>query len=112
MIRSFRSTLPAAVSAALLLLPAVALADDKLKIDSGDTAWMLTSTALVLMMTIPGLALFYGGMVRRKNVLATVAQSFAVTCLITVLWLVLGYSLAFTTGSTILVASAGCSWPA
>jgi Amt family ammonium transporter len=102
MIRSFRSTLPAAVSAALLLLPAVALADDKLKIDSGDTAWMLTSTALVLMMTIPGLALFYGGMVRRKNVLATVAQSFAVTCLITVLWLVLGYSLAFTTGSTIL----------
>jgi len=102
MIRSFRSTLPAAVSAALILLPAVALADDKLKIDSGDTAWMLTSTALVLMMTIPGLALFYGGMVRRKNVLATVAQSFAVTCLITVLWLVLGYSLAFTTGSTIL----------
>ena len=102
MIRSFRSTLPAAVSAALLLLPAVALADDKLKIDSGDTAWMLTSTALVLMMTIPGLALFYGGMVRRKNVLATVAQSFAVVCLVTVLWLVLGYSLAFTTGSTIL----------
>ena len=102
MIRSFRSTLPAAVSTALLLLPAVALADDKLKIDSGDTAWMLTSTALVLMMTIPGLALFYGGMVRKKNVLATVAQSFAVVCLITVLWLVLGYSLAFTTGSTIL----------
>jgi ammonium transporter, Amt family len=102
MIRSFRSALPAAVSAALLLLPAVALADDKLKIDSGDTAWMLTSTALVLMMTIPGLALFYGGMVRKKNVLATVAQSFAVTCLVTVLWLVLGYSLAFTTGSTIL----------
>ena len=63
---------------------------------------MLTSTALVLMMTIPGLALFYGGMVRRKNVLATVAQSFAITCLVTVLWLVLGYSLAFTTGSTIL----------
>jgi len=102
MIRSFRSALPAAVSAALLLLPALALADDKPKIDSGDTAWMLTSTALVLMMTIPGLALFYGGMVRKKNVLATVAQSFAVTCLITVLWLVLGYSLAFTTGSTIL----------
>jgi Amt family ammonium transporter len=102
MIRSFRSTLPAAVSAALLLLPALALADDKPKIDSGDTAWMLTSTALVLMMTIPGLALFYGGMVRKKNVLATVAQSFAVVCLVTVLWLVLGYSLAFTTGSTIL----------
>src|SRR5437879_13483402 len=51
-------------------------------INSGDTAWMLTSTALVLMMTIPGLALFYGGMVRKKNVLATVMQSFAVTCLV------------------------------
>ena len=70
------------------------------KLDTGDTAWMLTSTALVLMMTIPGLALFYGGMVRKKNVLATVMQSFAITCLITVLWLVVGYSLAFTPGST------------
>ena len=71
-------------------------ADEKPKIDTGDTAWMLTSTALVLMMTIPGLALFYGGMVRKKNVLATVMQSFAVTCLVTVLWMVIGYSLAFT----------------
>jgi Amt family ammonium transporter len=69
------------------------------KIDSGDTAWMLTSTALVLMMTIPGLALFYGGMVRKKNVLATVMQSFAVTCLVTVLWMIVGYSLAFTRGN-------------
>ena len=60
---------------------------------------MLTSTALVLMMTIPGLALFYGGMVRKMNVLATVMQSFAVTCLVTVLWMIVGYSLAFTTGS-------------
>ncbi len=68
------------------------------KLDSGDTAWMLTSTALVLMMTIPGLALFYGGMVRKKNVLATVMQSFAITCLVTVLWMVAGYSLAFTEG--------------
>jgi Amt family ammonium transporter len=100
MIRALRSALPAT---AFLLLPALAFAaDEKPKIDSGDTAWMLTSTALVLMMTIPGLALFYGGMVRKKNVLATVAQSFAVVCLVTVLWLVLGYSLAFTTGSTIL----------
>ena len=57
---------------------------------------MLTSTALVLLMTIPGLALFYGGMVRKKNVIATVAQSFAITCLVTVLWMVVGYSLAFT----------------
>jgi Amt family ammonium transporter len=69
------------------------------KIDSGDTAWMLTSVALVLMMTIPGLALFYGGMVRKMNVLATVMQSFMVTCLVTVLWTVCTYSMAFTTGS-------------
>ncbi|MGC2414593.1 MAG: ammonium transporter [Stellaceae bacterium] len=69
------------------------------KLDSGDTAWMLTSTALVLMMTIPGLALFYGGMVRKKNVLATVMQSFAVTCLVTVLWTIVGYSIAFTEGA-------------
>ncbi len=68
------------------------------KLDTGDTAWMLTSTALVLMMTIPGLALFYAGMVRRKNVLATAMQSFAITALITVLWMVVGYSLAFTKG--------------
>jgi Amt family ammonium transporter len=66
------------------------------KIDSGDTAWMLTSSALVLMMTIPGLALFYGGMVRKKNVLATLAQSFGATCIITVLWMIIAYSAAFT----------------
>jgi ammonium transporter, Amt family len=72
------------------------------KIDSGDTAWMLTSMALVLMMTVPGLALFYGGMVRKMNVLATVMQSFAVTCLVTVLWMVIGYSFAFTPGSPFL----------
>jgi Amt family ammonium transporter len=72
------------------------------KTDSGDTAWMLTSMALVLMMTIPGLALFYGGMVRKKNVLATVMQSFAITCLVTVLWMVIGYSWAFTEGSDYL----------
>ncbi|MBI1205236.1 MAG: ammonium transporter [Rhodopseudomonas sp.] len=72
------------------------------KMDSGDTAWMLTSTALVLMMTIPGLALFYGGMVRKKNVLATVMQSFAITCLVTVLWTVIGYSWAFTAGGSFI----------
>jgi Amt family ammonium transporter len=72
------------------------------KIDSGDTAWMLTSTALVLMMTIPGLALFYGGMVRKKNVLATVMQSFAITCLMTILWMVIGYSWAFSEGNSFL----------
>jgi len=66
-------------------------------LDTGATAWMLTSTALVLMMTIPGLALFYGGMVRKKNVLDTMMQSFAITCLITVVWMVAGYSIAFDT---------------
>jgi Amt family ammonium transporter len=67
-------------------------------LDTGDTAWMLTSTAIVLMMTIPGLALFYGGMVRKKNVLTIVMQAFAITCLITIVWMVAGYSLAFTDG--------------
>jgi Amt family ammonium transporter len=67
-------------------------------LDTGNTAWMLTATALVLMMTIPGLALFYGGMVRKKNVLATVMQSFAICCLVTVLWFAVGYSLAFSDG--------------
>jgi len=69
-------------------------------INSGDTAWMLTSMALVLMMTIPGLGLFYGGMVRKKNVLSTVMQSFAITCIVTVLWFAIGYSAAFTNDST------------
>ncbi|HEY7929270.1 MAG TPA: ammonium transporter, partial [Steroidobacteraceae bacterium] len=69
------------------------------KINSGDTAWMMTSTALVLLMTIPGLGLFYAGMVRKKNILATLMQSFAITCLVTVLWWLVGYSLAFTPGS-------------
>ena len=72
------------------------------KISSGDTAWMLSSTALVLLMTIPGLALFYGGMVRKKNVLATLMQSFAITCLVTVLWVVVGYSIAFTKGGAFI----------
>ena len=66
-------------------------------LNSGDTAWMLTSTALVLMMTIPGLALFYGGMVRKKNVIATVAQSFAMTCVVTLVWFIASYSIAFGT---------------
>jgi ammonium transporter, Amt family len=93
-----RRVIPPLLGAGALLLAGVtqALADAP-KIDTGDTAWMLTATALVLMMTIPGLALFYGGMVRKKNVLATVAQSFGATCVITVLWMVLCYSIAFTT---------------
>ena len=69
------------------------------KLDSGDTAWMLSSTALVLLMTIPGLALFYAGMVRKKNVLATMMQSFTICCIVTIVWTVAGYSIAFTTGN-------------
>ena len=77
-------------------LPSAALAQsDTPALDSGDTAWMLTATALVLMMTIPGLVMFYGGLVRKKNVLSTVVQSFATCCLISVVWMVVGYSLAF-----------------
>jgi Amt family ammonium transporter len=72
------------------------------KISAGDTAWMLTSTALILMMSIPGLALFYGGMVRKKNVLATLMQTFAIVCVVTILWWLAGYSLAFTPGSKFL----------
>jgi ammonium transporter, Amt family len=85
----------------LLLVALPALAEDAgpPKLDSGDTAWMLVSTALVLMMTVPGLALFYAGMVRKKNVLATLMQSFAITCIVTIVWAVAGYSLAFTNGT-------------
>src|ERR1700738_2629729 len=67
--------------------------------NSGDTAWMLTSVALVLMMTVPGLGLFYGGMVRKKNVGDTVMTSFAVTCLVTILFALLTYSMAFRAGT-------------
>jgi Amt family ammonium transporter len=91
--------------ATLMALPAMlaagaAMAADEAKIDTGDTAWMLTSTALVLMMTVPGVALFYAGMVRKKNVLATMAQSFAVCALVTIVWMVIGYSIAFGEGGT------------
>jgi Amt family ammonium transporter len=79
-------------------MPAAAAQGAAPTLSAADTAWMMTATALVVMMTLPGLALFYGGMVRRKNVLATCAQSFAVTALVTVLWVVIGYSLAFTDG--------------
>jgi Amt family ammonium transporter len=78
------------------LLPYPVFAEDALS--PGDTAWMLTATALVLFMTIPGLALFYAGMVRAKNVLSVMMQCFAITALVTVLWTVVGYSLAFTDG--------------
>ena len=76
-----------------LLLCAPAFAADEL--NAGNTAWMLTATALVLFMTIPGLSLFYGGLVRSKNVLSVLMQCFAITCLVSILWLIAGYSLAF-----------------
>jgi ammonium transporter, Amt family len=93
----------AAPAAPALTAPALVSAD---KLSAGDTAWMLTSTALVLMMCVPGLALFYGGMVRKKNVLATLMQSFACTCVVTILWWVIGYSWAFTPGNHFIGSSA------
>ena len=91
------------VHADQLTAPALVSAD---KLSAGDTAWMLTSTALVLMMCVPGLALFYGGMVRKKNVLATLMQSFACTCVVTILWWLIGYSWAFTPGNRFIGGSA------
>ncbi|MHB8211272.1 MAG: ammonium transporter [Acidithiobacillus sp.] len=90
------------VSALALLASPLAQADTTPPFNSGDTAWMLSSTALVLLMTVPGLALFYAGMVRKKNVLATAAQSFAITALISVLWMIIGYSLTFTSGNAFM----------
>ncbi|MFM0347789.1 ammonium transporter [Paraburkholderia sp. RL17-347-BIC-D] len=92
----------AADASAAPTAPTAPFSVDSSKVNSGDTAWMLTSTALVLFMTIPGLALFYGGMVRKKNVLATLMQSFAITCVVTIVWTVVGYSLAFTPGGSFI----------
>ncbi len=86
--RAWRFLLPL-----LALMPALASAEDKLS--SGDTAWMLTATALVLFMTIPGLSLFYAGMVRAKNGLSVMMQCFSITAVMTVLWAIIGYSIAF-----------------
>ncbi len=91
-----------ALGAAVVLSGGAAMAQETAVLDTGNTAWLLTSTALVLMMTIPGVALFYGGMVQKKNVLATLMQSFAVTCLISIVWMVLGYSLAFSSGGSVI----------
>ena len=87
------------VGASALTVPTTAWAQDGL--DTGDTAWILVSTALVLFMTIPGLALFYGGLVRTKNVLSVLMQCFVLTALVTVIWLVAGYSLAFDTSGMV-----------
>ncbi|RLA32024.1 MAG: ammonia channel protein, partial [Gammaproteobacteria bacterium] len=82
------------------LLPALAAADEP-TLSAGDTAWMLTSTALVLMMVIPGLSLFYAGMVRAKNALSVMMQCFAITALVTIIWTLYGYSLAFSDGGAL-----------
>ncbi|WP_045859307.1 ammonium transporter [Teredinibacter purpureus] len=82
-----------------LVLPAVATADE---LNSGNTAWILTSTALVLFMTLPGLALFYGGLVRTKNILSVLMQCFAIACVASLVWLFVGYSLAFGEGNLII----------
>ncbi len=92
----------AAAALLLALVPALAFADGPPTPDKGDTSWMMTSTVLVILMIIPGLALFYGGMVRSKNVLSVLMQVFMVFCLVTVLWVIFGYSLAFTTGNAFL----------
>ena len=98
LLRSLCHGIIASAVALVVATPAFAQADAS-KLDSGDTAWMLVATALVLMMTVPGLVLFYGGMVRKKNVLSTVMQIFAVCCLASVLWMIVGYSLAFAEGN-------------
>jgi len=86
------------LAALLFLVPGSVAAEGTSLVNSGDTAWLLTSTALVLFMTIPGLALFYGGLARTKNVLSILMQCFAITCLVTVIWLAVGYGLAFGDG--------------
>jgi Amt family ammonium transporter len=86
----------AAGASALIAGSGAALAQEEPGLDSGDTAWMLTSTALVLLMTVPGLAMFYCGMVRKKNILSATMQVFATCCLATLVWMVIGYSLAFS----------------
>ncbi|PPE73364.1 ammonia channel protein [Solimonas fluminis] len=85
------------ICALIALMPVAASAQEG--INSGDTAWMMTSTALVLFMSLPGLALFYGGLVRAKNVLSVLVQCFAIVCVVSVIWLVCGYSLAFAPGN-------------
>ncbi|WP_411684385.1 ammonium transporter [Acinetobacter indicus] len=83
-------------------LPEVAAAEEEAVLDTGDTAWILVSTALVLLMTIPGLALFYGGMVRKKNVLSTMAHSFVAAAVVSLVWVIIGYTLAFGEGNAFI----------
>ncbi len=95
----FSKSRAALLALILLSMPAVAHADG---LDSGDTAWMITATALVLFMTIPGLALFYGGLVRAKNMLSVLMQCFSITALMTILWVVAGYTISFGDGNAFM----------
>jgi len=88
------------LSLLLLFFPSFAFASDGL--NGANTAWILTATALVLLMTLPGLSLFYGGLVRVKNILSVLMQCFAITCVASLIWLVAGYSLAFTEGNAFI----------
>jgi Amt family ammonium transporter len=98
-IKKFDKARTAVLTLMLLVVPAAAHADT---LDSGDTAWMITATALVLFMTIPGLALFYGGLVRTRNVLSVLMQCFAITALMTILWVVAGYTISFGDGNAFM----------
>ena len=97
MVKKIKGRHMALMAGLLGMMPSLALADE---LSAGDTAWMLTATVLVLFMTIPGLALFYAGMVRSKNVLSVLMQCFAITALMTVLWVIYGYNLAFGDGGS------------
>lgn len=103
-----RAAVMAAPVGVMLIIAAPARAAGS-EINTADTAWMIVATALVLMMTIPGLALFYSGMVRKKNVLATMAQSLAAVTMISILWVAFGYSLCFVGDGPWARSTAGSS---
>ncbi|MEN8129650.1 MAG: ammonium transporter [Pseudomonadota bacterium] len=86
----------------MFMTPSLVLAEETAQLNSANTAWILTSTALVLFMTLPGLSMFYGGLVRSKNVLSVLMQCFAITCMVSVAWLAFGYSLAFDEGNSLI----------
>jgi len=99
LVSRFKSIL---LTGGILLIASTASAADLSSLDTGDTAWILVATALVLFMTLPGLALFYGGLVRTKNVLSILLQCFAISGIVTILWLVVGYSIAFSDGNAFM----------
>ncbi len=97
-LRARPTTAASLICVGLWLMTGAALAADPVP-NKGDTAWLLTSSALVLLMTVPGLALFYGGLVRTKNMLSLLMQVFYTVCIVSILWVLYGYSLAFTKGA-------------